>query len=289
MGTIFRKTYTRAIPVGAERLTIKGKPCARWRARGGKTIMEDVATLDDGREVVRVHSGTYYCTYRDGDDKVVTVGTGCRERGSAEQFLARLEKGAERVRAGVATHAELHRAQRIAEPIELHIDAYLATLAGSEMHRQNTDTYLRTLVEACGWSSLGDLKRSDLETWLAAESRIVEDKPKRSARSRNAYQTALVSFCNWCVKSAKAMEENPFGGMPKASLEADPRRTRASLSTVDEMRRLSRSRQDRTLAARHRSPRGSPDGPRSSSADPSGRNSTSSCWGPACGSANWRS
>lgn len=236
MGTIFRKVYTREIPSGAQRVTVKGKPCIRWRGRGGKPITEEVATLD-GREVVRVHSGTYYATYRDGDNKVVTVSTGCRERSAAEQFLARLEREAERVRSGVVTHAEVHRAKRMAEPIGAHIDAYLATMAGSKMHRQNTESYLRTLVEACGWNSLADMKRSDLETWLAAESRIVGEKPKRSARSRNAYQTALVSFCNWCVKSAKAMPENPFAQMSKASLEADPRRTRRAL-TVDEMRRL---------------------------------------------------
>lgn len=237
MGTLFRKTYTRDIPAGAERVTSKGKPCARWRARGGKAVTEEVVTLGDGREVVRVHSGTYYATYRNGEGKVVTVSTGCRERGAAEQVLARLEREAERVRAGVVTHAEVHRARRMAEPIEGHIDAYLATLAGSEMHRKNTATYLRTLARECGWSSLEEMKRADLETWLAAESRVVGDKPKRSARSRNAYQTALVSFCNWCVGSARVMPENPFARLPKASLEADPRRTRRAL-TVDEMRRL---------------------------------------------------
>ena len=218
-------------------ISARRKPCARWRTRGGKVLTEEVAILDDGREVVRVHSGTYYATYRDGDDEVVTVPTDCRERGSAEQFLARLEKDAERVRSGVVTHAEVHRAKRMAERIEAHIDAYLATLAGSEMHRKNTGTYLRTLARECGWNSLADMKRAHLETWLAAESRIEGDKPKRSARSRNAYQTALVSFCNWCVTSARVMAENPFGRMPKASLEADPRRTRRAL-TVDEMRRL---------------------------------------------------
>jgi hypothetical protein len=29
MGTIYRKVYTRAIPAGAERLTVKGQRCAR--------------------------------------------------------------------------------------------------------------------------------------------------------------------------------------------------------------------------------------------------------------------
>jgi integrase len=237
MGTLFRKTYTKPVPVGAEIVTIKGKVCARWRARGGKTAVEEVATLDDGRQVVRTHSSTYYATYRNGDGRIVTVPTGCKGRGTAEQFLRELERDAERIRAGVVTHAELHRAERMAEPIDRHIDAYLATLAGSKMHRQNTGSYLCKLVGDCGWSCLADMRRADLETWLAAESRIVEGKPKRSARSRNAHQTAVVSFCNWCVDSAKVMPENPFARMAKASLDADPRRTRRAL-TIEEFQRL---------------------------------------------------
>jgi integrase len=125
----------------------------------------------------------------------------------------------------------------MAEAIGDHIDAYLATLAGSEMHRQNTASYLRKLAQECGWSCLADLKRSDLETWLAAESSMVDGKPKRSARSRNSYHTALVTFCNWCVNSAKVMAENPFDRMRKAKVETDPRRTRRAL-TVEEAIRL---------------------------------------------------
>jgi hypothetical protein len=200
MGTIFRKVYRRDIPAGAEILTVKGKRCARWRTRGGKTTTEEVAAPDDGRQVVRVHSSTFYATHRDGEDRLVTISTGCRERSAAEQFPARLEREAEQV--GVVTHAEVLRARRMAEPIEEHIDAYLATLAGSKMHRQNTGSYLRRLAADCGWTYLADMRRADLKTWLAAESKIEEGKPKRFARSRNAYQSALVSFSNWCVGSA---------------------------------------------------------------------------------------
>src|SRR5262249_7398247 len=167
---------------------------------------------------IRVKSSTYYAKYRGADDRVVTVPTRCRDREMAKQVLSRLEKEADRIRAGLATQAEVHRSRKMAEPIGEHIDAYLATLAGSRMHRLNTGYYLRTLSRECGWSCLADLKRSDLETWLAAESRIVDGKPKRSARSRNAYQNAAVSFGNWCVKSARSMPENPFDRMSRAKL-----------------------------------------------------------------------
>ncbi len=244
MGSVFLKTYTRAVPAGAEVGAIGGKNprrVARWKT-GSKRIEAEVVTTPDGRDVVRVKSSTYYAKYRNADDVVVVVPTGCRDRKMAEQALAKLEKSVERVKAGVATHAETRQAQRMAEPIGEHIDAYLATFAGSAMHRQNTGSYLRKLAADCGWTTLADLKRADLETWLAAESRVVDKKPKRSARSRNAYQTALVSFCNWCVTSARAMASNPFDRMAKAKLKTDPRRPRRALTVPEAIRLVEAAR-----------------------------------------------
>ena len=239
MGTVFQKTYTRPVPATAEVVAIKGKKArriARWKS-GAKRLEAEVTTTDDGRDVVRVKSTTYYAKYRNADDEVVTVPTGCRDREMAKQcdFEAGEGGGPHPGRRGDPGRDA--PARRMGEPIDQHIDAYLATLAGSAMHRQNTGSYLRLLANECGWSCLADLKRSDLETWLAVESRPMHGKPKRSARSRNAYQTALVSFSNWCVDSAKAMPENPFTGMGKASEEADPRRQRRAF-TVEEVIRL---------------------------------------------------
>jgi integrase len=240
MGSVFQKTITRPVPANAEVAEIGGrKPrrVARWKS-GGKRVEAEVVARQDGREMVKVKSATYYAKYRNADDKVVTVPTGCRDRDMAKQVLSRLEKEADRIRAGVTTHAEVHRARRMAEHIGDHIDAYLATLAGSEMHRRNTGSYLRKLAQECGWATLADMRKADLETWLADGSKIVEGgKARRSARSRNAYQTAVVSFCNWCVDSARAMPENPFDRMPKARVKTDPRRQRRALA-VEEVIRL---------------------------------------------------
>jgi integrase len=108
---------------------------------------------------------------------------------------------------------------------------YIATLTGSECHRDHTRRYLERLAEALQWHRPADLRRVDLERWLADQTRL-----NRSARSRNAFQTAANSFGNWCVRSGR-MVSNPFERMPKANLDADRRRQRRAL-TPEEMERL---------------------------------------------------
>lgn len=57
-----------------------------------------------------------------------------------------------------------------------------------------------------------------------------------SARSRNAYLAAVVTFGNWCVENDR-LASNPFSRISKANEKADPRRKRRAL-TADEIRRL---------------------------------------------------
>jgi len=71
------------------------------------------------------------------------------------------------------------------------------------------------------------MRRSDLESWLAAQIQA-----GRGARSRNAYLTAATSFCNWCVKNGR-MTANPFTAMEHANLEADHRRQRRALTPAE--------------------------------------------------------
>src|SRR5205807_8205340 len=105
-----------------------------------------------------------------------------------------LVKQAERVRSGVITAQESAIGDAMTDPIERHITDYTATLTGSVAHRTVTGRYLRRLAADCRWGRLADLRRDDLELWLADQTR-----QGRSARSRNAFHVAAVSFANWCV------------------------------------------------------------------------------------------
>src|SRR5262249_2642442 len=155
---------------------------------------------------------------------------------------------------------------------------YIGTLIGSKSHRENTGRYIRTLARECGWSCLGDLKRSDLESWLATEAR-----KGRSARSRNAFRIAASGLCTWLV-SVKRLAVNPFAGMAKADVEADPRRNRRALSE-DEFRRLLEAARGAPARPPGRLSRRLSD-PRSGSQDRTGPTCIESWWGPGSASAS---
>ena len=208
-----------------------GKRVARWKNKSSKWATAEVIVRPDGREVIRFESGTYFAKCRDADGVVLVVPTGCRSEDAARQSLTRLERDAERVKIGVATHAELATADAAAAPIKSAIDACVATLTGSRMHRQNVGSYLGKLAEQLNWHRPADLRREDMERWLADQTRL-----NRSARSRNAYQAAANSFANWCVRSLR-LTSNPFDRMPKTNTDADQRRQRRAL-TPEELQRL---------------------------------------------------
>ena len=100
MGQVFKKTTTRPVPSGAKIVQVGGKLTARWRGRGKKAkwMTAPVVTLDDGRQVIRQESSTYFARYRDQDKALITVSTGCRDESAAKQVLADLQKRVERIK-----------------------------------------------------------------------------------------------------------------------------------------------------------------------------------------------
>jgi hypothetical protein len=97
-----------------------------------------VTTGRDGAERIRDESATYVARYRDGNNQLVEVSTGCRDKSAAENVLADLKRKAERVRAGLLTPAEARTAQHLATPIGEHVAEYathLEAVGTSPKHR----------------------------------------------------------------------------------------------------------------------------------------------------------
>lgn len=244
MGSVFRKTAVRDVPVGAKVVTNPdGTDEAKWVPRGSRRpITALVVTLDGGRRVVEVPTGCWYAKYRDADGIVRTVSTRCRDENNAKQVLARLERDAERIRSGVMTRREADAADQRRSPIAQHIEGYIARLPGKRggtataMHRDNTRRYLTRLAAECLWECLADMTRDSLERWITSHSRPGPDgRPVRSARSINCHRAAAVAFANWCADPLIGrLPSNPFGtgqyGVPKADEDADPRRRRRAFS-----------------------------------------------------------
>ena len=244
MGTVYRKSYTKPLPKGADLFTRKGERFARWKDRKSKARTARVTTGEDGSIRLIVESGTFIAKYRDGTGCVVEVTTGCRTRDGALSVLKTLTDRAERVRSGILSSAEDTIADHQGAPLSEHFDAYVEHLEAkrvSKTHQDDRERNLRRLAIDCRFARLRDLDRRALEHWLT-----VRADSGMSARSRNAYRAAAIAFCNWCVESRRLIG-NPFVGTPKANERVDPRRKRRSL-TEDELRRLVKVARLRPLA-----------------------------------------
>src|SRR5207237_10794090 len=96
--------------------------------------------------------------------------TGCRDETNARQKLAKWEKEAEQIRAGVFNAGELDTARAAADPIGPHIDAYLQSLVASEVsdvYRANANRAVRRLCRELNLEALRDLRRDKIEPWFA--------------------------------------------------------------------------------------------------------------------------
>jgi len=243
MGSIFKKPYTKPLPAGAETFSRKGQRFAKWKDHKCKTRTAPIVRGKDGSERISLESPFFIAKYRDGNNRVVEESTGCRHEETARRKLADLERRAELIRSGVISSTEAVIGRHQATPLTEHFvgfDTHLQAKAVTENHRKDTGRYLKRLAADCSFGTLADLRREALERWLA--TRTAEGK---SARSRNAYRDAIVSFCNWCVDTNR-LSVNPVAAVPKANEKADPRRKRRAM-TEDELIRLLAVARERPL------------------------------------------
>ncbi len=230
MGSVYRETYTKPLPKGAEILRRKGKRVAKWKDSRGKTRTETVTTGKDGSDRILVRAKTYTAKYRDGTGVIRKESTGCREKDAALRVLSNLERRAELVKAKVITPEEDAVADHQEVPLAEHFDAYLVKLeseGASPDHRGNVRRCLDRLAKECRFSTLGDLRRDALERWLVQQTRA-----DMGARTKNLHRASLVAFCNWCVATDRLIS-NPFSTVKKSNEGVDRRRERRALSAEE--------------------------------------------------------
>ena len=180
-----------------------------------------------GREV-------WTAIYRDGDGIKREVSTGCKSKDAAKQVLADLERDKERVISGVTSRQEARTAKWSEVPLAEHITAHAAHMEGlgrAACTVQDQKRLMTAVADGCGWKSIADLNRPQLERWLNA--RVSEGM---GARTRNAHAVAAVAFGNWLVKAGR-LTLNPFAKLPMMNVKADVRHERRVL-TLEEFARL---------------------------------------------------
>lgn len=155
MSNIFRKSYTLPIPVGAELVTVKGVPSARFKHKG-KTL---TAPLTKRGDRVRVQSPSYYGTV---DGKPIKLFT---DAVASQQRLAELIRKSERKESGVADPFEEHRRRPICE----HLDDYrrsLDSLNNCAEHIAQTTARITAIICGCKFERIADLDSEKVAEFL---------------------------------------------------------------------------------------------------------------------------
>ncbi|MDB5297243.1 MAG: hypothetical protein JWO31_3226 [Phycisphaerales bacterium] len=243
MGAIYRVTYTKPLPAGAELFTRGGERHARWTDRKGRKRTAKVTVGRDGTDRIVLESATHVAKYRDGAGVVRTVGTGCRMKDAASAVLRGLTDRAQLVKAKVLTVAQDAVANHASTATDEHAAAYLLALGrkASRLHVANVRRLLTRVCRECRFVQLSDLRGDALEGWLARRQ-----QEGMSARTVNTHLSAVVGFANWCCENDRLIV-NPFERVAKADERAGRRRTRRSL-TDDELVRLLAVARQRPLA-----------------------------------------
>jgi len=234
MGTVFRKTVTKPLPAGAKIITRKGERLAEWKDVAGKRRTAPVTTGKAGADRIVITARTFTAKYRNGSNHVVEVRTGCRDETAAKAVLHELELRADKVRSKMRTADEDAVVDNLDTALSVHVAAFLEHQEARDITKtqmNDTRTRLSRIAADCRFKQLSDLNATALERWLVARQ-----AEGMSARTRNCYRQAWVTFGNWCVRNQRLLS-NPFASVPKADEKSDPRRKRRSLDE-DELTRL---------------------------------------------------
>ena len=266
MGTVFRRTATKPLPVGAEFFVRKGEQLARWIDAKGRTRTSQVVVPEAGKfagkERILVRVPTFTAKYRDGAGHVQAVATGCKDETAARAVLAELERRAEKVRSGLITATEESMATHQHTPLAKHVAEFIATMraAGrSDSHITGTERLIQRVIDELTLRRLADIKAETVERWLAQQATETSGKASMSARTRNSYLIAMRTLLNWCVERDR-LPLNPLVKLSRADERSDRRRHRRA-STPAELSRLLSVARLRPLAEYGRETMPKPDDP----------------------------
>jgi len=244
MGTVFRKAWTSPLPPGADVVSVRGCPTARWRLRNGTLRTAEVLTDARGRVRIRGRTATFVAKFRDGAGVIVEIPTGCKDETAAKAVLANLERRAELMRAGVISHEEDEAGRHGTQPLGDHIDAWtehLRTKGSTKRWWTQANRRVKRICDERGIKRLRDFSVAPVERWMREQT-----DAGMSAGTRNGYRRALVAFANWCARTGR-LASNPLTHVATADDRADRRRTRRAL-TDDELMRLLDAARRRPLA-----------------------------------------
>ncbi len=166
---LYRPTFTKAIPSGAEIFARKGERFARWKDGRGRTRTAKVTKTRVGKDRLLFASPFWRFRYRDAAGVVRDIPTGCRDEVAAQGVANDLRRRAELVKAGTIKPAEDAAADHAKLPVDRHITVYLAHLQAkgvTDAHHKTTEQRLCRLASDCSYATLANLSVEPFEHWL---------------------------------------------------------------------------------------------------------------------------
>ncbi len=266
MGTLIKKVVTRPMPVDARIVTREGKRIAQWKDRRDKKRTAEVTIGKDGTQRIKTEAATWTAKYRDGEDIVREVATGCKDKQAALSVLTDLTKRAELVRIKVVSPDQDMIADHQSTLLFDHITSYIDHLRSRGVHSdriKTTETRMMESAKGCGFRWLSDLNVDRLERWLGTLVESTDDhKPTRqvSASVYNGFTEVWVAFGFWCIgkrmtgkrshfNGDKRLLVNPFEGMRRKDAKQDRRRIARAMTEAELRRLLSAARRRPLLDA----------------------------------------
>jgi integrase len=237
MPRLFRQTYTKPIPPGAQPCTLKGKPAVRFTGDDGKPV---TALLSARGDRVRLKSAKWYGEYTDAEGITRRVPLSA-DKTAAGQMLAALVRRAELGRAGLADPFEEHRKR----PLTAHLEDYrrfLEAKGNTAKHARQTCRRAAALLTGCKAVFQADLSPSAVLDWLAAERAA----GRLTIQTSNYYLRDLKSFCRWLVKDRRAAD-NPLAHLSGQNAAVERHRERRPLEPGDFAAFLEAARQGQPI------------------------------------------
>lgn len=243
MARLFRQPYTKPIPPDAQRVTVKGKPHARF-AEDGKTV---TAPLTKNGDRIRLLSAKWYGEYTDGDGITRRVPL-ANDKTAAGQMLADLVRKAELGKAGIVDPFEAHRKRPLLCsrcrgrgetdageacdcPGRPHLSEYrrfLEAEGNTPKHARQTCRRAAAILHGCKAVFLADVSPSAVIDWLATE----REAGRLTIQTTNYYLRDLKSFCRWMVKDRRAAD-NPLSHLSGQNAAVEAHRERRHLEPDD--------------------------------------------------------
>lgn len=228
MAHVHKQTFTKPIPAGAERITVKGRPCVRWRGRTKAWQVGEIIADKPGR--CRLESAKWYVTFFDparGDTRTVP---GYTDRAATDALMVELVRTAERVDSGLIAPEAARPKLTLVELIdrwERYVRHDGASAIGARRQRKQAES----VCDGVGAVRVADLTPSAVIEWVGTQRLTGGRRGKGiSAATASNYVGAIKTFTRWCAVVEKCEPVDHLSGLAKTRDETDRRHVRRALA-----------------------------------------------------------